>query len=248
MPELTFQTSGNHSISVCYASEYDGGGTVFGTRYVDVIKKKYPNRTFNNCLDWCSGPGFIGFNLLDHDICKELHLIDSHQPAIDYAKKTISNLPSKLNNSVKVYQIDNLKFLPAHIMFDLVVANPPHFQTELTPKMQLLSRRYADQLNAEDKEAVLKKFPVIDNKNFSRIAVDAEWQARKNFYQTIKSHLLPNGVILMQENAAGSAVEDFESMIDSSGLEITDVFFDNDYGNFIPTIKIYYIEIKHKLS
>lgn len=248
MSELTFRTSGNHSINVYYTSECDGGGTVFGTKYVDVIKKRYPNRTFNNCLDWCSGPGFIGFNLLDHDICKELHLVDYYQPAIDHATNTTNNLPNKFKDSVKIYQIDSLQFLPKHMMFDLVVANPPHFQTELTPKIQFLNRLYVDQLTAEDKKALLKKFPVMDNKNFNRIAVDSEWQARKNFYQSIKSHLLPNGVILMQENAAGSAVEDFESMIDSSGLEITDVFFDNDYGNFIPAIKIYYIEIKHKLS
>lgn len=248
MPNLTFQTSGNHNISVCYTNECDGGGTVFGIKYVDVIKKKYPNRTFDNCLDWCSGPGFIGFNLLDHNICKELHLIDHYQPAIDYAKNTINSLPSKFKDSVKVYQIDDLKFLPGHVMFDLVVANAPHFQAELTPKIQLLNRLYVDQLTVEDKRTLLEKFPVMDNKNFNRIAVDSEWRARKNFYQTIKSHLLPNGVILMQENAAGSTVEDFESMIDLSGLEITDVFFDNDYGNFIPTIKIYYIEIKHKLS
>lgn len=248
MSGLRFQTSGDHNISVCYTSECDGGGTAFGTKYVDVIKKRYPNKTFDHCLDWCSGPGFIGFNLLDHGICKELHLVDYHQPAIDHAKNTINNLPTKFNNRVKLYQIDDLKFLPNETMFDLVVANPPHFQTELTPKIQLLNRLHFDKLTVAEQHDMIEKFPIMDNKNVSRIAVDSSWQARKNFYQTIKSHLLPDGIMLMQENAAGSTVKDFASMIDSSGLKITDVFPDDEYRNFTPTIKIYYIEIKHKLS
>ena len=246
MPELTFQTSGNYNISVCYTSECDGGGTAFGAKYVDIIKKRYPNRTFDHCLDWCSGPGFIGFNLLDHHICKELHLVDCHQPALDYAKNTINNLPIEFKDNVKVYQIDDLRLLPKDVMFDLVVANPPHFQTKLTPKLRLLNRLYVDKLTVEDKQSLSKKFPALDDKNFDRIAVDLEWRARKNFYQTIKSHLSPNGTILMQENAAGSTAEDFASMIDVSGLQITDVFFDDEYNNCMPSIKIYYIEIKHK--
>ena len=51
----------------------------------------------------------------------------------------------------------------------------------------------------------------------------------------------------MQENAAGSSVKEFESMINQAGLEITDVFVDDEYGNFMPSVKIYYIEIKHKV-
>ena len=80
----------------------------------------------------------------------------------------------------------------------------------------------------------------------NRLIVDQDWAAHKNFYHNIKSRLAPDGVILMQENAAGSSAEDFRSMIESAGLEITDVFFDEAYGNFMPSIKIYYIEIKHQ--
>ena len=88
---------------------------------------------------------------------------------------------------------------------------------------------------------------MLDHDNLSRIAVDKDWQAHKNFYTNIKSHLALDGVILMQENAAGSSVKEFESMINQAGLEITDVFVDDEYGNFMPSVKIYYIEIKHKV-
>jgi hypothetical protein len=50
-----------------------------------------------------------------------------------------------------------------------------------------------------------------------------------------------NGKVLIQENAAGSSVSDFEQMIKESGLTICDVFEKKDnIGNDL----IYYIEIK----
>lgn len=247
MPELEFQTSGKHMISVYHTINCDGGGKSFGTKYPSIINARYPGRTFHCCLDWCSGPGFIGFNLLDHEICKTLHLVDNYRPGIDCAKKTINNLPTQFRDRVHAHLIDDLALLPNSQMFDLVVANPPHFSAKISTKLQLLNHLYCSNTTSEQKEKISTIHGLwSDHDNTSRITVDKDWQAHKNFYKNIKSHLAPDGVILMQENAAGSNVKEFEPMIDQAGLEITDVFVDDEYENFIPSLKIYYIEIKLK--
>jgi methylase of polypeptide subunit release factors len=247
MVDLVFQTSGKHRISVHHTKNCDGGGKSFGQRYIDIIKIRYPNRTFNNCLDWCSGPGFIGFSLLSHAICQKLNLVDYYQPAIDCAKKTINELPDHLRDHVQVHQINDLTLFSPSGTFDLIVANPPHFPAKISTKLHLLNHLYCSNTTPDQKEKISTINGLfLDCDNTNRITVDKDWQAHKNFYKNIKSHLALDGVILMQENAAGSNVKEFESMIDQAGLEITDVFVDDEYGNFIPSIKIYYIEIKHK--
>ena len=247
MPELKFQTLGKHMISVYHTTNCDGGGKSFGTKYPSIINARYPGHTFDCCLDWCSGPGFIGYNLLDHEICRTLHLVDHYQPGIDCAKKTIDNLPIQFKDCVHAHQIDDLALLPKSQMFDLVVANPPHFPAKLSAKIKAMNTLACKGIYGGKKLCLDKTdMDIMPDHAINRLIVDQDWAAHKNFYHNIKSRLAPDGVILMQENAAGSSAEDFRSMIESAGLEITDVFFDEEYGNLMPSIKIYYIEIKHQ--
>lgn len=210
-------TTGRNSIKVFYDSDLDGGGTWFGQDYIDVIKNRYPNRCFQKCLEWCAGPGFIGYNLLDHDICLSLCLSDAYEPAITSCLKTAMHLPEKYRSTVSAYVADRIALIPEHEKFDLVVANPPHFLT--CPGDDIIQR----------------------------IKVDQDWQAHREFFQSIGRYLTPDGVILLQENQAGSiqGVEEFRSMIESNHLRITgvwpsQVFFEKDGHT-----QIYYIEIKH---
>ena len=64
---------------------------------------------------------------------------------------------------------------------DLVVSNPPHF--------------------CEHKDWLLK----LEN----RIYLDKGWNIHREFYKNIGSKLSDNGKILIQENGAGSSIEDF---------------------------------------
>ena len=86
------------------------------------------------------------------------------------------------------------------------------------------------------------------NDNYQRIAVDVDWAAHQEFFVNIGQHLLPNGVILLQENQAGSLRREaeFEQYINNAGLEITDVF--NSPKHYTPDhyTQIYYIEIRQK--
>ena len=214
---MQWDTSGNHPISVQYHSHMDGGGTWFGQDYISVIRERYPDRVFDHCLEWCAGPGFIGFNLLSHAVCGEITLHDCYQPAIDCVQQTIH--ANGLGHRAHAWCGPDISVIPDHGRFDLVVANPPHY------------------------------LECPGDSNYQRLAVDPDWQAHRRFYQQIGAYLAPDGVILMQENQAGSTGgrQEFESMIADGGLDIRDVIpsaqFWNEPG---PWCQIYYIEIRAK--
>ena len=215
---MEYNTDGQHGITVHYDSWMDGGGMWFGQDYISVIQQRYPKKTFNHCYEWCSGPGFIGFGLLDHGICECLCLSDIYKPAIDRVNQTIRNLPDQLQCHVGAYVTASVSELPITKQFDLVVANPPHFL----------------QCPGDD--------------HMQRIKVDVNWAAHRDFFTHIKRHLTPNGVILLQENQAGSLnrEQDFLPDIESAGLKVTAVFDSDRYYAPGDHTQIYYIEIQHQ--
>jgi methylase of polypeptide subunit release factors len=215
---MEYKTTGKHGINVYYDSWMDGGGMWFGQDYIEVIANRYPHRVFDHCYEWCSGPGFIGFGLLDHGICNGVCLSDIYTPAIDRVKETIMKLPEPLQNRASAYATSSVAGLPIIKQFDLVVANPPHFLT----------------------------CPGDDT--IQRIKVDQNWAAHQDFFVNIKQHLMPNGVILLQENQAGSIAreKEFEGDIQSAGLRITAVFNSKHYYTPNDHTQIYYIEIQHQ--
>lgn len=209
-------TTGRRKFKIHDQSRHDGGGTWFGQEYIEVIKHRYPNQMFDRCLEWCSGPGYIGYNLLDHDLCKHLCLIDKFGEAIEFAKKTAAQCPGQ----VTAYVTDTLEILPEFELFDLVVANPPHY------------------------------LECPGDENYQRIAVDVNWSAHQDFYQHIGTHLSPKGIILIQENMAGSlgGIKDFEPFILDNGLEILDWFQSPRYFDTSGPTQIYYIEIAKRTT
>lgn len=212
---MDFITTGSQQIKVQHDSWMDGGGTWFGQEYVDIIKQRYPERVFERCYEWCSGPAFIGFGILDHGLCKGLCASDIYPEAIQAVEQTIK--VNQLTN-VSAYATGTVAGLPEHEKFDLVVANPPHF------------------------------LACPGNDNYQRIAVDQDWAAHREFFENIGKHLLPGGIILLQENQAGSLnrEQDFEPFITAAGLEITAVI--DSPAHYDPTqhTQIYYIEIRQK--
>ena len=210
-----FNTTGNHKINVYYKIELDGGGTTFGQDYLPVLANKYPGRMFNRAYEWCSGPGFIGFSLLSHGVCKTLCLSDLYDPSITAAEVTINYEPNVCNKLVTTYLCKDIGLIPKHEKFDLVVANPPHFND----------------------------FNGIPQNDYTgiRISKDINWRAHTNFFNNIKQHLTPDGVILLQEHIHGAKLQDLIGMIQQNELQVTDRF---DSPN-VNENAMYYIEIKH---
>jgi len=190
-----FVTSGPNQLQVFYSPECDGGGTSEGQDFIEVLKERYPNRMFNKVYEWCSGPGFISFSLLDYGIAKTACLSDIYDPALTWAEETINYPNNNLKGRVNTYLLKDLALLPEYEMFDLVISNPPNAKC-------LSSHILSDNLN--------------------RITTDLNWEGHINFYKHIKSHLCPDGVILMQETHAGSTIEEFLPMIDVAGLKVLD--------------------------
>jgi methylase of polypeptide subunit release factors len=122
---------------------------------------------------------------------------------------------NQLQDRVSAYVGSSLYVLPEHEQFDLVVANPPHYL----------------------------ECPGDDN--YQRIAVDVNWQAHQDFFAYIGQHLTDDGIILLQENQAGSlnGVEDFRPFIERNNLKITDCFKSDRYYDANGPTQIYYIEI-----
>jgi hypothetical protein len=196
-----------NDINIFYNPLLDGGGTTFGRRYPYVIKEIYGNRIFKNCFEWCSGPGFIGFELLSENICDNLFLADIYQPALTAIDKTIMNLPAKYQNKVCNAHIKGIADLPADWKFDLVVSNPPHWNANLGTFITTISHN-------------------------DRICLDQGWNLHREFFNHIAPHLNDNAVILLQEQSYASGPNMFKSMIEQAGLKLKDCYFENELPDF----------------
>lgn len=193
IPPLELQFSAG-DITVYYDSFLDGGGTGFGQNFSRVIKTRYPDRIFNQAIEWCSGPGFIGFRLLADGLCNSIWFSDIYKPAIYAVNQTIHSLPAKYHGRATALNIGNIADMPEDLVFDLVVANPPMF----------------DHLT----------FAVTTPNCIGRIGCDPNWDIHRNFFQHISKHLSKDGVILLVEHAWGSSPNDFKEMIYENGLKI----------------------------
>lgn len=208
---LQFEIKAPTPFTVFYHSDQDGGGTWFGQEYVSVIAQRY-GRRFRHCLEWCAGPGFIGFALMAHHLCDRLCLVDSHLPLGDSIRATTQH--NHCEQAVSFWCTDSLSVLPESDKFDLIVANPPHY------------------------------LRCPGDANYQRLAVDPDWQAHRDFYRHVARYLAPDGVILLQENQAGSldGPVEFRDMIEHARLKVTGYFTSDQYYDTTGPTQIYYIE------
>jgi len=109
---------------VCCKRFLDGGGSAFGQDFIRLFRDRGVPRQ-QRLFEWCAGPGFIGFSLLAHGFCGTLCLADINPQAVRAARATVRH--NRLADRVAVYRSDNLKEIPPHERWHLVVSNPPHF-------------------------------------------------------------------------------------------------------------------------
>lgn len=196
-----------NDFEVFYSPKLDGGGTDFGRRYPDVIRNIYGDRHFENCFEWCCGPGFIGFELLSENICSNLFLADIYQPALLAVNKTVANLPRMYQGHVHSAHIKGIADLPKDWKFDLIVANPPHWNHNVGAFITNIKLR-------------------------GRLAEDFNWNIHREFFSRISSHLNENAVILLQEHSYASGPRMFRPMIEESGLKIKECYYEPEYREY----------------
>jgi hypothetical protein len=109
-------------IKVFYRAKYDGGGRTFGQDFIKVFE--YLDLTISgHVLEWCAGPGFIGFKIKDKYNIEKLSLFDINKKLKRIIHKTVRE-----NNLANVQVLFGSKVSDiSKSKFDLIVANPPHY-------------------------------------------------------------------------------------------------------------------------
>lgn len=204
---------------VYYNKCIEGGGIYRGQDYPRVIKYLYPDRKFEHGLDWCAGPGTIGFRLLADEICAKIHLLDNYEYSIQACQKTMAHMPKQFRNRVGITQTSTIASLNPDLIFDLIVSRPPGNNSIIWLQ---------DHQRWNHNSAEL----------YQQISVDKNWAIRKEFYSNIKKHLAADGVILLQEQMGFSSVFEFEDFIADSGLKIKQAFTEKDND-------VWYLELTH---
>lgn len=206
-----------NNLDVYYSNETNGGGDYFAIEYMDVVREWYAD--VDHALEWCSGPGFIGYSLLASGLCKNVSFNDMYSPAIEMLQRTKHH--SKFDNNINIFEGNTLDCVPKDLKFDLVIGNPPHWKDAQSASFDL-------GLDATEHKHVLD------------ILVDLDWTSHMQFFKSIKHLLSANGKVLLQENAKGSTPKEFEDMINIAGLKINFTAESKMYKD------IYYIEVGHK--
>jgi methylase of polypeptide subunit release factors len=209
--------------TVFYRPDLDGGGRDLAPCFVDFILNSLQGiegagqraLPFGSALEWCAGPGFIGFALMAAGLCKQLCLADINPAARSYAEKTIRK--NRLQERIRFVVSDNLHDVPAQ-QFDLVVANPPNY-FGLNP-LHPYYDRFKDDLRPNDRG----------------------WKVHRAFYSQVNPYLSDGAVLLISEidplraevRTPGfdtpydirprPALEDFKEMIDQAGLKYVGSF------------------------
>jgi hypothetical protein len=98
------------------------------------------------------------------------------------------------------------------------VSNPPHFAGDY-----ILGER-------------------MDEYRGDRRAHDPDWRIHREFFATVAPFLSTGGVIILQENNAGSTAETFRGMVEEAGLEI--LFVQGAAPQRTADGRIYYLGIK----
>jgi hypothetical protein len=187
-------------IEIRYNEEMEGGGTTFGQEFHNVLAELYPNHKFNAAFEWCSGPGFIGFDLLSRDFCQHLYLSDVFRPSLASVRETVENNKEICQDRVSFCHSQSVSQLPDDWKFDLIIGNPPHWDPN---SLQFITKI-----------------------NFNcRIAADLDWQIHLDFFQNIKKYMNPGATILLLEQAFGSDPDCFRNMIEDNGLRINEVYW-----------------------
>lgn len=189
---VTYKTVTYGTIDVCYLDEIDGGGARFGQDYLTFLPQHLGK--VDHIMEWCAGPGFIGFSLLAAGLCNKLTLVDVNPVAVAACRQTVAR--NGLDESVQVYESNCMDAVPRGVVFDLVVANPPHCP-DTTPS---------------------------PGGHTQLIYNDVEWRTHRKFYRQIADYLSENGRVILQEDASQSSADDFRGMIEESGLEFLGSF------------------------
>jgi methylase of polypeptide subunit release factors len=111
-------------IAVFDRLEHHYGGLAFGMDIPRVLNELGIGRC-ERLFEFCAGPGYVGYSLLNSGWCRSLVLADIDPTAVAAARRTA--VYNELQDVVTVYESDVFDAIPESEQWDLVIGNPPHF-------------------------------------------------------------------------------------------------------------------------
>ena len=182
--------------NVQYHQLLEGGGIDHRRDFLRIINI-VGNTNYNYGLEWCSGPGVIGFELLGAGIVNKVGFIDLHKPAIDSIHLNAER--NGLLDKITTFNTDKIREINTEEKFDLVIGNPPHaFDYNDYVKEQMSIGN--DWTDVED-------HPYWDNQ--VRIDVDLGMGAHREFFDSIKGKITDDCDIFISEMGPYDNVTEF---------------------------------------
>jgi hypothetical protein len=191
-------------VAVHFLPQFDGGGQSYGQSFVPYVKDRFGR--VPRLLEWCCGPGFIGFSLLGHGLCDRLGLADIHPAVIDLCRTTIDR--NGLESRSAAYVSDCFDAIPPDVRWDLVVANPPHWLS------------HAELRRRETAVAAARGGQVERAERSPLIYLDPMWHTHRKFFAQVGDRLTEGGSAVLVEHRDGSSAESFADMVREAGLEL----------------------------
>jgi methylase of polypeptide subunit release factors len=192
----TYLTERWNGLDVYFTRDIAGGQRLFADDFLVLLNGLAVKPRYGHLLEWCSGPGFIGYSMMAHGLCSSLTLAEQYGPALEAAARTAK--ANDIDRLVTLHKSLDPAGLPPGTSFDLVVGNPPYF-----PNRVML-------------EEIYKTDPKYD----PRLYVDEGWRLHKIFFAGIRRFLARNGLVILLESTIASHLETFRPMIEGSGLRI----------------------------
>lgn len=188
-------------LTIYFDDNHNGDGLATLEDYKAILEKHFIGTQFQDVMEWCSGPAFVGFTFLAEGIFRNLVCADIEADVERSINKTLEHKP---NYKHRVKFIHSDCFDNIDQKFDLIVGNPPHFIDDSSQEYKTFLKRNIIHKTEYDCD---------------RTAIDWDWAGHKKFFQQVRQHLKPGGYVILNENAQGATEETFEEMIAESGLQ-----------------------------
>ena len=176
-----------NGLIVNFPNHVDGGGYDLKDEIFSLLDRTGKDR-YNRALDWCSGYGPFGFDLLDKNKVDHVAFTDCYDVAIETCINNAN--ANNIGDRVTGYTTDRISNVPANEKFDLVVANPPHSST---------SAHIGD----------------TTVNTTLRMIVDEDYEAHQEFYANIRNYLTPDADVYI---TSGSNMDYFVKWAALGGL------------------------------
>lgn len=182
-----------------YDQTLEGGGIDQRRDFLYVIDK-VGKKPYRNALEWCAGPGIIGYELLGYNKALKISFMDTYRPAIDSCIESAKR--NNVTDRVSVYHTAKIANINNSEKFDLVVGNPPHaFDYDDWAKNQLTYERPTP-----------ADFPYWENQ--IRIDVDKDMHIHKEFLDSIRGKLTDDADIFISEIGLKNPVIEYAKALD----------------------------------